>query len=152
MAYIWSYCMDFFQFLVVASPGPRSFFNDLNGCVTNMFWFFVNMGPYGSVILLLQITAESFQTFLVFFSQCSSQKCIWDFWNLENRYLNAFYSFSLTWDPMGVKNSKRYSYKSQPKLMKLVLNFPPNGPHKIAFGVFEILSFRFFSNLLSSQL
>ncbi len=34
-------------------------------------------------------------------------------------------SFSLTWDPMGAKISKRYSsYKSQPKVLKLVLNFP----------------------------
>ena len=31
---------------------------------------------------------------------------------------------------MGAKISKRYSsYKSQPKVLKLVLNFPPNGPH-----------------------
>ncbi len=58
---------------------------------------------------------------------------------------NEFYSFSLTWDPMGMmgaKISKRYSsYKSQPNVLKLVLNFPPNGPHKTAMGIFEILSF-----------
>ncbi len=43
---------------------------------------------------------------------------------------------------MGVKILKGYfSYKSQPKLLKLVLNFPPNGPHKIRFGIFEIWSF-----------
>ncbi len=31
--------------------------------------------------------------------------------------------------------SKRYSsYKLQPKLLKLVLNFPPSGPHKIGWG------------------
>ncbi len=36
---------------------------------------------------------------------------------------------------MGVKISKRYSsYKSQPKVLKLVLNFPPNGPHKKGGG------------------
>ena len=39
---------------------------------------------------------------------------------------------------MGAKISKRYtSYKSQPKLVKLFLNFLPNGPHKIMFGTFE---------------
>ena len=44
---------------------------------------------------------------------------------------------------MGVKIiSKYYSYKSQPKGFKMVLNFPPNGPHKTTLGIFEILSFR----------
>ncbi len=51
-----------------------------------------------------------------------------------------YFSFSLTWDPMGAKISKRYSsYKSQPKAFKLFLNFLPNGPHKTTFGIFEIL-------------
>ena len=27
-------------------------------------------------------------------------------------------------------------------MLKLVLNFPPNGPHKITLGIFEILSLR----------
>ncbi len=40
---------------------------------------------------------------------------------------------------MGVKISERYSYKSQPKGFKLLLNFLPNGPHKTAFGIFETL-------------
>ena len=45
---------------------------------------------------------------------------------------------------MGAKISKRYSvsYKSQPKVFILALNFPPNGPHK-TFGIFQIFSFRF---------
>ncbi len=42
---------------------------------------------------------------------------------------------------MGVKISKRYFYKSQPKIFKLVLEFPPNGPHKTTLGIFDILSF-----------
>ncbi len=50
---------------------------------------------------------------------------------------------ALTWDPMGAKISKRYSYKSHPNILKLVMNFPPNGPHKITLGIFEILSLRF---------
>ncbi len=38
---------------------------------------------------------------------------------------------------MGVKMSKHYSsYKSQPEVFKLVLNFPPNGPHKNDIGDF----------------
>ncbi len=48
------------------------------------------------------------------------------------------FSFSLAWDPMGAKISKRYSYKSQPNAFELFLNFLPNGPHKTAFGIFEI--------------
>ncbi len=41
---------------------------------------------------------------------------------------------------MGAKISKHYSsYKSQPKVFKLFLNFLPNGHYKITFGVFEIL-------------
>ncbi len=47
---------------------------------------------------------------------------------------------------MGAKISKRYSYKSQPKVLKLFMNFPPNDPHKITLGIFEILSFRFLTN------
>ncbi len=53
---------------------------------------------------------------------------------------------------MGAKISKRYSsYKSQPKVLKLLLTFPPNGPHKIALGIFwnfefPILNDFFFKN------
>ena len=44
---------------------------------------FVNMGPYGNqnfetLLLLLHISAESFQTSPEFSSQSSSQKCVWD--------------------------------------------------------------------------
>ncbi len=50
-----------------------------------------------------------------------------------------FFSFSLPWDPMGAKISKRYSsYKSQPKAFKLFLNFFPNDPYKTTVGIFEI--------------
>ncbi len=46
---------------------------------------------------------------------------------------------------MGVKILKSYSSdKLQPKF--LVLNFLHNGPHKTAFGIFEILSFQFFND------
>ena len=40
---------------------------------------------------------------------------------------------------MRAQISKRYSYKSQPNAFKPFLNFLPNGPHKTAFGIFEIL-------------
>ena len=48
---------------------------------------------------------------------------------------------------MGAKISKRYpSYKSQPKVFKLFLNFLPNGSHKTTFGVLKI---EILMNLLS---
>ena len=53
-----------------------------------------------------------------------------------------FFSFSLTWDPMGAKISKRYSYKLQLKVFKLLLNFFPNGPHKTTLGIFKILKIK----------
>ncbi len=34
-----------------------------------------------------------------------------------------FFSFSVTWDPMEVKISKRYSYKSQPNVLKTFPDF-----------------------------
>ncbi len=70
--------MDFFQILVVASPGPyaQTFFFIFEKKIffdfLRIFFVFVNMGPYGSknfkTLLLLQIAAESFQTFPEFSS------------------------------------------------------------------------------------
>ncbi len=94
--YLWTLCTDFFQILVVASPGPYA------------------------------------QTFFSFKKK-------------KNWFIYEYFSFLLTWDPMGAKISKRYSsYKSQPKVFKLFLNFLPNGPHKTSFGIFEILSSDFY--------
>ncbi len=92
--------MDFFQILVVASPGPYA----------QTFFF---------------IFEKKF--FLIF---CE------------------YFSFSLTWDPMAAKISKCYSYKSQPKVFKLFLNFLPNGPHKTMFGIFEILKIEILTNFI----
>ncbi len=68
----------------------------------------------------------------------------------EKKFFLIFYeyfSFLLTWDPMGAEISKRYSsYKSQPKLFKHFLNFLPNGPHKSMFGIFEILKIEILMN------
>ena len=41
---------------------------------------------------------------------------------------------------MGVTISKRFSScNSQPKALKLFLNFLPNGPHKNYLGTFEVM-------------
>ncbi len=73
-------------------------------------------------------------------------------------YINEFYSFSLTWDPMGAKISKCYSsYKSQSNVLKLLLNIPPNGPHKstvFEFWNVDLLIFNdlFVENIANSPL
>ena len=56
------------------------------------------------------------------------------FWNVYE-----YFSFPLTWGPMGSKISKRYSYKLQPKVFKRFLIFLLNSPHKTIFRIFEIL-------------
>ncbi len=49
------------------------------------------------------------------------------------------FPWMLTWGPVRVEISKCYSYKSQPKVFKLLLNFLLNGPPKISFEIFEVL-------------
>ena len=123
-----------------------------------IFWricfVFVNMGPYGSqnfkTPLLPQITFEYFRTFSDFFYQWSSQKYCFEF--LKFRvfdFSGFFFSFSLTWDSMGAKTSKRYSsHKSLLNLFNLFLNFLLNGPQKstvLDFWNFEFAIFNDFT-------
>ncbi len=62
-----------------------------------------------------------------------------------------YFSFPLTRDPMGVKISKGYSsYKSQPKIFELFLNFLPNGSRKTTFGIFEISSLIFLTTFFDN--
>ncbi len=50
---------------------------------------------------------------------------------------------------MGAKLPNRYSsYKWQPKVFKLFLNFLTNGPHKTTFGIFEILKIEMLTNFI----
>ncbi len=64
--------------------------------------------------------------------------------------LTIFVSFSLAWDPVGVKFSKRYpSNKSSPNVFKHVLNFPPGGLHKTAIAIFENLGTEFLTVFFS---
>ena len=58
---------------------------------------------------------------------------------LKKKFFYEYFSFSLTWDPMGAQISKRYSYyKSQPITLKLFSEFLPNDPHKTTFGILKI--------------
>ena len=64
-------------------------------------------------------------------------------------FFYEYFSLLLTWDPMAAKISKRYSsYKSWPNVFKLFLNFLPNGPNKIKFGIFEILKIEILTNFI----
>ncbi len=101
--YLCTPCADFFQILVVGSRGPHisDFFTILFLCV--------NMGPYESKHskrLLLQVAAESFQTYSEFSSRWSSHKYVWDFWTLQFKVLNNFISLPLARDPIGVRISE----------------------------------------------
>ncbi len=60
---------------------------------------------------------------------------IFKFWNFDD----FFFSFSLTWDRMGVKISKHYSsYKSWQTFFKIVLNFHTNGPGFLNLEVSDV--------------
>ena len=60
---------------------------------------------------------EVFKLFLIFFPNGPDKTAIGIFEILKIEILIYFFSFSLTWNPMGVNISKRYSsYKSQSKV------------------------------------
>ncbi len=97
IVYLWSYCMDFFQILVVASTWPyaQTFFWKIFFFLISLwiFFVFVNMGPYGSKhfkTLLLQIAANGFPEFS---SHWSSHNYVWDFLNFKNWNFKNFISF-----------------------------------------------------------
>ncbi len=46
---------------------------------------------------------------------------------------------------MGTYGRKRFKSKSQQEFIKRLLNFLPNGPHKISLEIFEVLKFEFLS-------
>ncbi len=54
-------------------------------------------------------------------------------------FLRIFVIFVNMEPLMGAKVSKRFPYKSPPKVFKILLNFLPDAPHKTAFGTSEIL-------------
>ncbi len=87
------------------------------GIFLRIFFIFIKWDSIGAISKRLSYKSqpEVFKLFLNFSSQWTSQNWVWDFWNFENSNFNEFFSFSLTWDSMGVKISKSYSpYISQP--------------------------------------
>ena len=75
-----------------------------------IFFVFANMGPYGSnnfkTLLLLQITAESFETFPKFSEQWSSQKLHLAIWYFKNWNFNDFCFVFVNMGPSGSENFK----------------------------------------------
>ena len=58
-----------------------------------------------------------------------------------------YFSFSLTLNPMGAKILKATpTNQSRKKVIKLFLNFLPNGLHKTTFQMFEILKIEILTN------
>ena len=123
--YLWTYHVDFFSNFICWLPRAirRAFFFNFGEKIgfLRIFFFFFNKGRHGSknikTLLLLQIAAESFQTSPESSSQwCSLRYCfvLLKFWVYG---FNAFSLFSLTWDPMEAKSSKRYC------LLKSLYNF-----------------------------
>ncbi len=74
------------------------------------------------------------------------------FWIFQKRvffififFFNEYLSFSLTWDPMGAKMSKRYTYQLQPKALIFSWNFFSIFLTKVLFfWIFENWCLRFF--------
>ena len=110
---------------------------------------------YQSIILSLSIHVTiiskpnpriSFKFLLVLPHGYTLRKFVY-FLKLVFDFFDEYFSFSLIWAPMRVKISKCYSsYKSQPKVSKLLLHFPPHGPDKNMFGIFEAFDFPFFND------
>ncbi len=108
--YLWSYCMAFFQILVVAPLGPYAqkfffsktiFFLDF---FTKYFSFPLTWGPYGrqnfAMLLFPKITFESFQTFSEFSSQWSWQKYCFGYLKFELLIFQEFFFAFVNMGPM----------------------------------------------------
>ncbi len=111
------------------------------------------MGPNGSqnckMLLLPQIAPEFSETLPEFLSRNILTKLLFRIFEILRFWiLTIFFSFSLTWDPMGAIIAKCYSFhKSRPNLFKFFLNFCLQYPHRVAFQIFEILYFSNFMKL-----
>ncbi len=67
------------------------------------------------------------------------------FQNFKFSNFHDFFSFSLTWEPMGAKIAKRYSYhKSLLNFLKLLLNGSLQYPHKVTFSDFKFSDLIFY--------
>ncbi len=96
------------------------------------------MGPYGSQnfkTLLLQFTAESFQTFPGFSSKLSSQNYAWDFWNFEHWNFNDF--FNSAWICQQSSWNRNLSVDLRPSVRRVAIFSEPNA--RISFKFWLLL-------------
>ena len=95
---------------------------------------------------------KAFKLFLNFLPNGPHKTLKTTFGVFENWSFNIFFSFSLTWEPMGAKTSKRYSsIKSLLNPFEPFLNFLLSGSHKgtvLDFWNFEIPIFNEFFNFI----
>ena len=98
-----------------------------------------NSKRYSALKSLLNL----FKLFLNFLLSGPHKSTIWDFWKFEFLIFQDFFSFSLTWDSVGAKSSKRYSsHKSLRNPLKLFLNFLVSSPQKkYCFGISKLWVF-----------
>ncbi len=100
---------------------------------------------YSSLKSLLNL----FKPFLKFRLSCPHKRTVLGFWNFEFTNFHDFVSFSLTWDPMAAKTSKRYPSNKYLWISSNFnfLNLLLSGPHKstvLDFWNFEVLIFNKF--------
>ncbi len=138
--------MDFFQILILASPGPYAwtFFDFFFKWLLNflqIFFVFVNKTSkrYSSLNHFWIIS----NFFWIFFWVVIHKSAVLDFWNFEFLMFHDFF-FALTWDPMGAKSWKCYSYhKSLLNFSKFFWIFFWVILTKVLFWIFVILTLRF---------
>ncbi len=154
--YLGTHWTDSFQISVLGCPGsePGWKWTALKKITfSDLLWIFqlsVKIRPYGNknfkTLLLPQIALDLFLNFSEFSSQWSSKKkyCFGflKFWVFD---FSPFFSFSLTWDPMGGKTSRRYSsLKWLLNPFKLFSGFSSHwSSQKYCFWIFEVLSLWF---------
>ncbi len=98
----------------------------------------------------LKYLLNPFKLFLKFLLSGPHKSTVLDFWNFEFLIFQKFCSFSLTWDPMGAKTSKRYSsLKSLSNLFNLFRNFLLSCCHKGTVLDFWNFKFPIFNKFLN---
>ena len=159
--YPWTYHVDFPNFSSLLPWVMRLYFFDFlktNACSIFARYLsdFLKIEPNGSehskTRLLLEIITKIFQRLPEFSSQWASEPRL-EFFKLGKLNFNDCFSFSLTWNSLGMRISKPYiCYKLLPKYSNFSWIFLPT-IHKTKLGIFEILVFNdFFLKISKSPL
>ncbi len=143
--YLLTYCMDFFQILVVASPGPyahTAFFFFFHFWKIN-FWIFYEyfsfslkwdpMGAKTSKHYSLKSFLNLFNLFRNFLLSGLHKITVLDFWNFEFSILAIF--FNLTILPSGETKNPNYLKNERPQ-SETEWNLGPGGEYSVYTGYF----------------